>query len=133
MPVRKPRPWAEWGLIAASGVLLLGGFQRVVTSIANWYWLVNAGVIPGPLYFALSGGLWSLTGLLALFWMLLRGPAYRWVVLAAAGVYAGTYWIDRLLVSRADRAGDNLVFSGLVTIIGLAFAAVTLRPWRGSR
>jgi hypothetical protein len=121
---------AEWLLIIGFGLLSLGGWQRLAVSLSSWYWLTSAGVTPGPAYLAVSGGLWGLIGLLGLVWFLLRARAYRWVILAAALVYAATYWLDRLLISRADGLGANLVFASVATLVGLLYTALVLRPWR---
>ena len=127
---RKRRPLAEWLLIIGFGLLSLGGWQRLAVSLSSWYWLTSAGVMPGPAYLAVSGGLWGLIGFLGLVWFMLRARAYRWVILAAALVYAATYWLDRLLISRADGLGANLVFAIAATLLGLLYTALVLRPWR---
>ena len=127
---RNSRSLAEWVIMIGFGLLALSGLQRFGVSLTSWYWLTNAGVTPGPLYLALSGALLGLLGLLAFFWLLLRGRAYGRVVMAAALLFALIYWLDRVLISRADGLGANLVFAILVTIVSLLFTALVLRPWR---
>jgi hypothetical protein len=112
--------WIGYAFLAASG------WVRMVSSIESWYWLNFAGVRPGPLYLAITGGVWGGVGLVALVWMALRRPWYRLVGMAAALVFALTYWIDRLLFVRPG--GSNAPFAVLVTLLGLAYAVLMLRP-----
>ena len=124
------RPLAEWIILIGFGLAALSGWQRAVLSVMSWYWLENAGLTPGPAYLAWSGALWGLVALVALVWVLLRRPVYRWVGLASVSLLAVIYWIDRLLVGRAAGLGENLPFAALFTLGLLAFTAYHLRPWR---
>jgi hypothetical protein len=127
---RTKRSWAGWLLITAFALIALSGWQRLAVSLSGWDWLVQAGLTPGPLYLAITGGLWGLAGLLAAAWLLLHGRAFRWVCLGISLFLFVSYWIDRLVVSRADGLGANLVFAVLASLFGLAFAALVLRPWK---
>ena len=127
-PVRLKRSISLWALWAGFALISLLGWMRMVDSIQDWYWLNVAGVDPGPLYLAVTGGLWGLVGLLALIWMLLDRPWSRLVGLAAALLFALTYWIDQLFIANRDSAGANLPFAALFTLLCLLYAVLTLRP-----
>jgi hypothetical protein len=124
------RRWSLTVLLAAFLLFSLAGWVRMLSSIERWYWLNFAGVAPGPLYLAITGGLWGVTGLAALAWVGLRRQGWRLAGSAAALFMALTYWADRLLFM--DRGGSlpNEVFAGVLTVLGLGFALVTLRPWK---
>ncbi len=110
--------------------LTLAGWTRMISTIINWYWLSFAGVAPGPLYLAVTGGLWGLAGLAAVIWLLLRRP---WSSLIGTGVglfFALTYWIDRLLVRVARGNEDNAVFAISLTLLCLIYLLLVLRPWK---
>ncbi len=114
--------WGCWFGITAAGWVRFG------ISLRDWYWLNRAGVGPGAAYLVISGGLWGLIGLAVLVWMGLRRPAYPWVGMAAAMFYALTYWLDRLMFSRPDGSWVNLPFALILTVLGLVFVFMMLRP-----
>lgn len=126
----KRRSLSEWLVLIGMGWSAVSGLQRAALSISSWYWLEKAGVSPGPAYLAWSGALWGGISLLALAWMLLRRPAYRWAGLAAVLLLAVIYWVDRLWIGRAAGLGENLAFAALFTLAVLAVTAYSLRPWR---
>ena len=107
--MRKRSSWL-WLLLAGYAVLSAYGWTRLVASITGWYWLSSVAEIrPGPLYLAISGGLWGAIGLAALVWVFLFRPHYRMVGMAAALLLALTYWIDRLFVAQNGK-DSNLWF-----------------------
>ncbi len=114
--------WAGFAYVA------LSGWVRLVTAITDWYWLNFAQIKPGPLYLAITGGLWGLAGMAALVWMILRLPGYRLVGLGAALFMALTYWIDRLFISTNPAGAGNTPFAILLTLLLLAYTALALRP-----
>ena len=83
---------------------------------------------PGPLYLAITGGLWGIVALAALLWIVLRRPWYRLVGISAALFFAITYWIDRLFISTHPGGAGNTPFAILLTLILLAYVALVLRP-----
>jgi len=108
----------------------LSGWIRMLYSILSWYWLDYAGVEPGPLYLAVTGGLWGLMGLAALVWVWRRSPGYRLAGLAGALIYAAMYWIDRLLFAGSENVLHNTTFAAAATILGLGYVLAALEPWQ---
>ncbi len=120
------RRWFMW---IGYAYLALSGWVRMAYAIGSWGWLQFAGLRPGPLYLAITGGVWGMTGLAALVWMILRRPGYRLVGMGAALLFALTYWADRLFVATRTSASGNIIFAVLITILGLAYAALMLWPF----
>jgi hypothetical protein len=134
IPVSNPKErtscWAallRWFLWLGFVFFALNGWVRMGYAILNWYWLSFSAIQPGPLYLAITGGLWGLVGLIALAWTVLRWPWYRLVGQCAALLLAITYWIDRLFIATSPE-GSNTLFAVLLTILLLAYAALVLRP-----
>jgi hypothetical protein len=100
---------------------------RLITAIAWRGPLASYMPVPGPVYVAVTGAIWALTGLFVL-WSFWRGRyRTRWVLLIAAGSYAAWVWVDRLFVQAEPRA--DWLFTLLATILLLGYmAAVVLDP-----
>lgn len=128
-PAQRSRSFFVGLLIVAYALFSLSGWVRLAESILDWHWLTFAGVWPGPLYLALTGGLWGLAGLLGAVWLWQRRSGWRWAGMGVALFLALTYWLDKLLVAHLDTYGGNTLFAGLYSLLGLAFAAAVLRPW----
>ncbi len=124
------RPLSIVVLLVAFLLISLSGWTRMLYSILNWYWLNYAGVKPGPLYQAVTGGVWGLAGLVALVWLWRRLPGFRLAGSAAAIFLALIYWADRLIFANSGTGGQNTIFAAAVTIMGLGYVMITLRPWQ---
>ncbi len=122
-----------WVLILGLVYLTIAGWVRMGYAIQSWYWLNFSGIHPGPLYLAISGGLWGLVGLIAVIWVILRRPGYRLLGMGAAVFFALTYWIDRLFIVTDPGGIRNNLFAALFTLLLLAFAILVLRPFAGLR
>lgn len=120
------RFWAAWMLLA---LFSAAGWMRMVDSLSDREWLELAGVQPGPLYLIISGGLWGAAGLIAVIWLLLRRQPGKIAALAAAIFFAASYWIDRLLFSRAAGSESNTAFALLMTFSLLAVVILGLIPF----
>lgn len=127
--MRRAQPHTFWSylLLLAFAAFSIAGWVRLGSSIVQWNWLEQAGLTPGPLYLALTGGLWGAAGAVCVAWLLWRLRGWRVVVLAAALVLCVSYWIDRLLVAEAQGNLSNTVFVLVVTAAGLGFTALLLR------
>jgi len=126
LPARPPLSMAV--LLAVCLLISLGGWTRMLYSILNWYWLNYAGVKPGPLYQAVTGGVWGLVCLVALVWLWQRRPGFRLVGAAVALFLALSYWADRLLFASAGSGVQNTIFAAAITMVGLGYVMITLRP-----
>jgi len=102
-------------------------------TINNWYWLGFASVLPGPLYLAITGGLWGAVGLFAAIWIW-QGRAWgRLVGFCAVTFFVISYWIDRLFFAIAPETGVNTPFSLLVTFLVVLVSLLILRPFTALR
>jgi hypothetical protein len=130
---RNVRKRGSWLLLVGYAILSAYGWTRLVGSITDWYWLSTvAGIRPGALYLAVTGGLWGVIGLAALVWVFLARPGYRAAGMAAALLFALTYWIDRLFVAQNGK-DSNLWFAVGFTVICLGYTALVLRPEKDPR
>ena len=118
----------RWVLWLGFAYIAVTGWVRLAAAITGWYWLNFTKMNPGPLYLAITGGLWGLTALAALIWLVLRRPGYRLVGMSAALFFALTYWIDRLFISTHPGGTGNTPFAILLTLLLLAYVALVLRP-----
>jgi hypothetical protein len=102
-------------------VFSLFGWLRTQQAISNWGFLIQLGIQPGPLYLALGGALWGLLGLTAAASLWYR---LAWTVVfteTTALVFAASYWLDRLALSRSAVSQTNLFFAIGLTAIGLIY------------
>jgi hypothetical protein len=120
---------ALWIIYLGFAWLAFSGFVRMMDSFVNWYWYGYVRISPGPWYLAVSGGLWGLSGLLALVWLLFSFPWRRQIAAGAALFYGLTYWIDRLFVNNREGALPNSPFAILLTFLGLGIVFLVLQPW----
>jgi hypothetical protein len=101
-------------------IAIFGGI-RLAESIYFWKTLIEYGA--HPLYTALSGFLWLVTGLL-LVWGVWRGLRWAWrAALFGTIVYTAWYWLDRLIVQRPHM---NDPFSLITTALLLMLVLVIL-------
>lgn len=109
-------------------LLSVSGWTRMADTIVRWEWLEYAGVLPGALYMAVTGGLWGAAGLFAAYYSLRARPWGRLVSLAVILFYIITYWIDRLFFAQASGRSTNTVFALLMTAAALLVSILILRP-----
>jgi len=94
--------------------LALWNGLRLLQAIVFWSLLKEYHAELGPLYSAISGGVWLLAGL-SIAWGLLQGKSWSWfVAFGIAAGYGSWYWVDRLVV-QTPRA--NWLFSLALTIL----------------
>ena len=128
--LRQPREIRIWVFIFGMALFSAAGWMRLLDTLNDWYWLKEvAAVTPGPLYLAITGGLWGVAGLAAVIWVFLRLPRWRAGGLAVVVFIASTYWADRLLLTRAEDGFVNAGFSALLTILGIGVALLLLWPF----
>lgn len=100
---------------------------RLVDAILFWKTLKSYGI--SPLYIAISGGTWLITGVF-LGLGVGRGKVWSWAAsFGGAAGFASWYWFDRLVLQE-PRA--NWPFALGLTIFSLLFVALILfsRPTR---
>ncbi|MGE5221628.1 MAG: hypothetical protein ACM3PY_04265 [Omnitrophica WOR_2 bacterium] len=123
IPSALSRPAGVSLLACAVLIIAAVGAIRLVQAIVNWNSLAGLAAV-SPLYLALTGLLWTLTGIpLAI--ALWKGlPRSGWAARIFILLYSLYYWLDRLLVanilSRLDKGYDLpflIVFNLLVLIL----------------
>ena len=127
-PEPRHRVIYPWILFFGYALFSLAGWVRMIATVVDWHWYVLAGVWPGPLYLAITGGLWGLAGMTAVIWLWLRRPWARTASFIVALFFALTFWGDRLLVVSLNSYGSNDLFAAVLTLLGLIFALRVLRP-----
>lgn len=128
--LRQKRGLRDWMFILGMAAFSAAGWMRLVDTLNDWYWLDQvAAVTPGPVYLAITGGLWGVAALAAIIWVFLRLSRWRSGGLAMAVFLAATYWADRLLLTRTEDGFTNVTFSALLTILGLGAAVLMLWPF----
>lgn len=110
------------GLLASA----LAGFLRGIQSIHEWSWLQYLGIVPGPLYLAVTGFVWGSLALAAgiALWMK-KGWSYRFAR-SSVFILILTSWLDRLFFTRFEGAWTNLPFSIGMSAAALAYTLVVL-------
>jgi hypothetical protein len=99
------------------GLALWNGL-RLEKAIVFWSILKEYQTKPGPLYAAISGGIWLLTGL-SIVWGLWQGKNWAWFsALIGAGGYGSWYWFDRLVLQEPH---SNWSFALAFTILLAGF------------
>ncbi len=97
-------------------------FVRLITSI-NWAArLESYAGRPGAVYIGLTGGIWSLAGLLIL-WAIWQRK--RWALramLVTAWLYAAWAWCDRILLQGGGSPNWRFMLIGTVVLLGLVSA-----------
>jgi hypothetical protein len=78
------------------------GWMRFQQALRHWYYLINLGVWPPPVYQAVSGGLIGISFSLGLIFHILKRPftiSYLRVINALLFVWL---WIDRIFIAIRD-------------------------------
>jgi hypothetical protein len=97
---------------------------RLIQAIHFWPILNEYKAYPGPLYVAISGGLWLLVGLFLL-WGFWRGRRWAWFsTLGSVVIYTAWYWSDRLILQEPH---PNWPFALLSTVISILFFGILFR------
>jgi len=130
----RKRPLAVWVVTLGLVVCGLAGGLRMAAALRGWDWLTTLGISPGPLYLAISGGLFLLAFPVAAV-LLLWGENRNLAALAVRGVcftYALWYWGDRLLLTRDEATRANLPFALVFSLVllGYVYAVISLEMRR---
>ena len=125
---RRGRPFWTWVVFFGYALISIAGWVRMIGALVDWDWLSFAGVWPGPLYLAATGGLWGVAGMAAVIWLWLRREWARKAAFGVALFLAITFWADRLLTTSLNPYGNNNLFAAIMTLLGLVFVWIVLQP-----
>jgi hypothetical protein len=109
-------------------VLLVGLYHllKLSQTILQWDILSSLPLMISPVYLAIQGLVWGITGPV-IFWSLWTGKNWgRWFCLTAVLIYTAAFWIDLIWISEPtvlkNRWGVNLILS----ILGLGGSYIFL-------
>jgi hypothetical protein len=95
---------------------------------AIFYWKTLAEYGAHPLYIAISGGVWSIAGLL-LAWGLWWGKAWAWIAaLGCAAGYGCWYWLDRLILQKPHANWPFTLGASVIFLLFILFILFSRRP-----
>jgi len=117
----RERPFFIWVLMVILILFGLGCGLRLLGALRSWESLSAFGVQPGPLYIALSGGVFALAFLASALALGLRLRAAAWMVRVSVVAYSLWYWVDRLALDQT-RQPENIPFLACLTAFLLLFA-----------
>ncbi|MBI9043159.1 MAG: hypothetical protein JEZ06_01665 [Anaerolineaceae bacterium] len=122
----RQRPFLENVLIIGLLGFSLLGWLRLYQIIQDWDLIFSFSMSVPSLYLAVGGGTWGLAFLTAGLALWLRWPRAerftRFVVL----FITSWYWIDRLFFTRSTASRSNLLFSILLSILGVLLTMIVL-------
>jgi len=108
-------------ILLAAGAMI--GWLRFQQSLRYWYYFIEIGLDPHPVYLAVSGALIGIAFSLALILLLMRRRITRKFILGMSMVTAAWLWIDRLFViqpaSRAAYLPSVILLTALLIILNL--------------
>jgi hypothetical protein len=99
------------------------GWLRFQQAVVGSAWLNTLNIFPPPPYFALTGALWGLVGLLTAIALFTGWRSAPRITLIAAGFFVLSYWLDYLLFNQSPAAFQSLIFEITISLLGLLFAA----------
>ena len=108
--------WLVLSLTAWSGL-------RLVSAILWWRTLLEFAASPGPLYIAISAGIWLIVGV-GLLWGMWQVKAWiRYALFGAVAGFSLWYWCDRLLL-QASRENWPFALGATVLLLILVMICV---------
>jgi len=117
-----------WLIVLAVGLLIfsIAGWLRLQQSLADWHYLLDLGLQPGPLYLALTGAMTGAGGMIAALGVWLRLRCGFVLTRIFMVVWQAWNWIDRLWVARSDTARVGWPFALAATVVVLLFGFLVL-------
>lgn len=98
---------------------------RFWSALQHWETLSRLGIQPGPLYIALTGLIWAISGFW-LAWMIWTDrPGVKIAIIVAASSYLVYYWLDRLFFQN-HIPQKNTPFVAGVAILVVFYTIFTL-------
>ena len=129
----QPRRPFLLSLLAIAFLLFAGsGFLRLGGALVNWDLLAAAGMRPGPIYPALTGAAYGLSGLAVALGLWFGWQKAGRLARGLALFYAAWYWIDKLFIAGNPIARTNWP-AALVISLGLLAAVIGILQLRRVR
>ncbi|MDZ7844265.1 MAG: hypothetical protein U5K99_05645 [Anaerolineales bacterium] len=99
---------------------------RFIEVLQNWDFLKSQPLLVSPLYLALSGFFWGVSGLILVPWLWKGSPRGRTAGNILAVLFAAAAWIDILLAAAPSLLNSRWPFYLFSTLLGLGFSLISL-------
>jgi hypothetical protein len=119
--ISRRRTFELWILLVVVLGFMIIGWLRLYETLVYWEWLERLGVMPGPLYIAVSGGIWGLMGLASFTGLWFRRRWAACITYLVLFVYLGFYWLDYFLFVSSPTSKSNVIFT-----VAASLAAIIL-------
>ena len=125
---RQPRKRPFWLKVLAFGWLCAAayGWIRFYSSIEQWQWLKYLELVPGPLYFLISGALIGVLGILIIYALWFKKDWAARLILVTSLVLALWFWLDQIIFTVSETARANWPFLLVATILALLYNGVVV-------
>ena len=124
--IRRKRPfWLKMLTLCWLGVASYG-WIRFYSSIDQWQWLRYLNINPGPLYFAITGVIIGLIGLIVIYGLWFRKAWAYLFALITGFVLATWFWLDQLILTVSQTAKANWPFLLVATLLSLLYNGIVL-------
>lgn len=110
-------------MVLILAVLHLTRFQQ---SLLRWEFL-QAVLSFHPVYLAINGAFWGVTGLILVWAIWFRKAWAPIVVTVSALIYTVNFWLERIFLSGDQSRNTNWPFVAVINLLALAFIFWQLR------
>ncbi|HEY59580.1 MAG TPA: hypothetical protein G4N92_02670 [Anaerolineae bacterium] len=119
------------GLLSIFLLIFTGfGLLRLYGSLTLWEYLQEIGLRSSPLYLAITGGLWVITGVIGIFFHLSKRKWSIAYMRILSLVFSIWFWLDLWIFQPQDRRVHNwefqLIFNILVLVLVFGLSALQL-------
>lgn len=111
----------SWITTFVSIMIAVIGWMRFQQALRHWFYLIDLGVWPPPMYQAVSGGLIGVAHSLGLLFQIIRAPFTPIYLRIINALIFFWLWVDRIFIGRRDYfllllAGTIAISLGLLLI-----------------
>lgn len=99
---------------------------RFIEVLLNWNFLKSQPLLVSPLYLALSGFFWGVSGLILVPWLWKGSPRGRTAGNILAVLFTAAAWGDLLLAAAPSELNTRWPLNLFFTVLGLGFSLISL-------
>lgn len=99
---------------------------RFIEVLLSWDFLKDQPLLVSPLYLALSGFFWGVSGLILVPWLWKGSPRGRTAGNILTVLFAAVTWGDLLLAAAPSLVNNRWPFHLFFTLLGLGFSLISL-------
>jgi len=111
------RPWILFINVLVVTLFSVAEWLRFIESIRLWRYLASLDLAAPPLYQAITGFFWAVSGLAAVVGLWRGKPWGRKAARILTVTYAGYYWIDQVFIGKSEIRSTNWPFLGGATVV----------------